>query len=90
MVSPVFEQETYLAGVTKSCRQVQGGVPPAVLGSHSHAIQDQELCGHHTSGQDALVDRGSLTLLLSSHPSELLLAEEVALASLLLPSILTF
>ena len=56
MIRLVLEEETNLASVAKTRSKVEGGVPSPVLRRHAHAVQDEELSGHHTPRQDALVD----------------------------------
>ena len=60
VVSSVFEQQADLARVAVLGRQVQRRVAAAVRRGRGHAVQDEELGGHHTPGQDALQQRHSL------------------------------
>ena len=54
MICSVFEQQADLARVAVLGRQVQRRVAAAVRRGRGDAVQDEELGGHHTPGQDAL------------------------------------
>ena len=61
MICSVFEQQADLARVAVLGRQVQRRVAAAVRRGRGDAVQDEELGGHHTPGQDALQQRLSQT-----------------------------
>ena len=55
MISSVLEEETHLTSVAETGGNVQSSVALVIRSAGADSIENQELCGHHTAGQNALV-----------------------------------